>query len=83
MKIEKNMESIKDSFKLRKPFIVIYDGDDDGIYYYDAIRNRYQGEFGYISMEGMLEVIKHMELQDNYFIQLELVDEYGTKERKQ
>lgn len=81
MKIEKNMELIKRYLKLRKPFKVIYDGDDDGIYYYDSAKNRYQGEFGYIDLEGMVEIVKHMELGDNYFIQLEVIDEDNINKR--
>lgn len=81
MKIGKNMELIKRYLKLRKPFKVIYDGDDDGIYYYDSAKNRYQGEFGYIDLEGMVEIVKHMELGDNYFIQLEVIDEDNTNKR--
>lgn len=81
MKIEKNMELIKRYLKLRKPFKVIYDGDDDGIYYYDSARNRYQGEFGYLDLESMVEIVKHMELGDDYFIQLEVIDEDATDKR--
>ncbi len=81
MMIEKNMELIKRNLKLRKPFIVIYDGDDDGIYYYDSAKNRYQGEFGYLDMEGMVEIVKHMELGDDYFIQLMVIDENNTNKR--
>ena len=69
------MELIKKTLKERKPFKVIYDGDDDGIYYFDENKNRYQGEFGYLDIEAMVEIIKHMELNDNYFIQLELIGE--------
>lgn len=79
MKIEKNLELIRNNLKLRKPFIVIYDGDDDGIFYYDEIKNRYQGEFGYIDMEGMVEIVKHMEVEDNYFIQLKVINEDTVK----
>lgn len=81
MKIEKNMELIKEYLKLRKPFKVIYDGADDGIYYYDSARNRYQGEFGYLDLESMVEIVKHMELGDDYFIQLEVIDEDATDKR--
>lgn len=81
MKIVENLDLIKQYLKLRKPLIVIYDGEDDGIYYYDEIRNRYQGEFGYLDMESMIEIVKHMELGDDYFIKLEVLNESDTIKR--
>lgn len=81
MKIVENLDLIKQYLKLRKPLIVIYDGEDDGVYYYDEIRNRYQGEFGYLDMESMIEIVKHMELGDDYFIKLEVLNESDTIKR--
>lgn len=81
MKIVENLDLIRQYLKLRKPLIVIYDGEDDGIYYYDEIRNRYQGEFGYLDMESMIEIVKHMELGDDYFIKLEVLNESDTIKR--
>lgn len=74
MKKEKNMELFKKNLKDKKPFKVIYGGDDDGIFEYDKYKNRYQGEFGYIDLEGMLEAIKHMEMNKEWHIVLELID---------
>ena len=73
MKKEKNMELFRLNLKNRKPFKVIYGGDDDGIYFYDKSKNRYQGEIGYIDLEGMLEAIKHMEQKEDWHIVLELI----------
>ncbi len=81
MKIVENLDLIRKYLKLRKPLIVIYDGEDDGVYYYDEIRNRYQGEFGYLDMESMIEIVKHMELGDDYFIKLEVLNESDTIKR--
>ena len=75
MKKEKNMESFKEHLKQKKPFKVIYGGEDDGIFIYDSTKNRYQGEFGFIDIEGMLEAIKHMELNEDWHIVLELIDD--------
>ena len=75
MKKEKNLELFKKQLKDRKPFKVIYGGEDDGIYIYDKTKNRYQGEFGYIDLEGMLEAIKHMEQKEDWHIVLELIQD--------
>ena len=51
-----------------KPFKVIYDGEDFGIFTYE--NGRYQGEIGYIDIENMVRCIR----DDNYFIKVEIAN---------
>lgn len=78
MKIEENLKLIKKRLISREPLRVIYDGEDDGIYYYDETKKRYQGQFGYFDMESMIEIFKHMELGEEYFVKLEVPNEADT-----
>ena len=64
MKIDKNL-AFKHLME-RKPFKVVYDGEDFGIFKFE--NGRYQGEIGYIDLENMLRCIQ----DDNYFIKVEI-----------
>ena len=64
MKIDKNL-AFKNLVE-RKPFKVIYDGEDFDIFKFE--NGRYQGEIGYIDLENMLRCIQ----DDNYFIKVEI-----------
>ena len=65
MKIDKSL-AFKNLVE-RKPFKVIYEGVDFGIFTYE--NGRYQGEIGYIDLENMARCIQ----DDNYFIKLEII----------
>ena len=54
-----------------KPFKVIYDGDDFGIYKYNEKTNRYEGCIGYMEIPKMVEIIK----DKDSFINLEVANE--------
>ena len=63
------MLELMNNLKERKPFHVIYDGDDYGIYKYNNEKNRYEGVIGHIDLKDMLKIIKDKE----HFIKLEVI----------
>ena len=65
MKIDKSL-AFKNLIE-RKPFKVIYDGEDFGIFKYE--NGRYQSELGFIDLESMARCIQ----DDKYFIKLEII----------
>ena len=62
------MLELMNNLKERKPFHVIYDGDDFGIYEYNNETKRYEGAIGHIGLKEILEIIKDKE----HFIKLEV-----------
>ena len=50
----------------RKPFQVIYDGEDFGIYRFNEEKGRYEGVIGFIPLEEMVAIIK----DKDHFIKL-------------
>lgn len=60
------MLELMNNLKLRKPFRVIYDGEDFGIYEYK--NGRYEGVIGYIPLKEMVTIIK----DKDHFIKLEV-----------
>lgn len=62
------MLELMNNLKERRPFNVIYDGDDFGIYEYNNETKRYEGTIGHIGLKEMLEIIKDKE----HFIKLEV-----------
>ena len=73
MKNEKNTELIKQHLKDRKKFKVFINDKDFGVFYYDSKKEIYQGEFGFLTLESMINAIKHID--EDCFIKLEIVDE--------
>jgi len=65
-----SVKKIKEDLELHKPFKVIYDGEDFGIYKYNPNKNWYEGVIGHIPMDKMLQAI----VDQNYFIKLESVE---------
>ena len=63
------MLELLNNLKERKPFHVIYDGDDFGIYEYNEEKERYEGVIGHLKLKDMLEIIKDKE----NFIKLEVI----------
>lgn len=63
------MLELLNNLKERKPFHVIYDGDDFGIYKYNEEKERYEGAIGHLKLKDMLEIIKNKE----HFIKLEVI----------
>lgn len=68
MKIRNDLELLKKHLEGKKDFKVIFDGEDFGIYKYDADRNAYVGEIGNIALSGMIQAIE----DKSYHIQLEI-----------
>lgn len=65
------MQELLNNLKERKPFHVIYDGDDFGIYNFNKEKQRYEGIIGHIDLKAMVGIIK----DKNSFIKLEVVNE--------
>ena len=61
----KNVDKLVSNLRNRKPFKIIYDGEDFGTYIYNQEKNRYEGVIGHIDLEAMYRAIK----DNNYFIQ--------------
>lgn len=61
---------IKRDLELHKPFRIIFDGEDYGIYTYQEETNRYIGAIGYIPMESMLRAVT----DGSYIIQAKPVE---------
>lgn len=68
MKSEKSTTLIK-HLNQRGDFKVFFDGEYEDIYKFDEEKNRYQGFFGYITLEAMVQAIE----DEEYFIKLEIV----------
>ena len=66
-KTKEDLELDKKHLEERKPFKVIYDGEDFGIFKYE--NGRYQSELGFIDLESMARCIQ----DDKYFIKLEII----------
>lgn len=62
------MLELLNNLKERKPFHVIYDGEDFGIYHYNQDQDRYEGTIGYIPLQEMVQIIKDYK----HFIKLEI-----------
>lgn len=65
------MLELMNNLKDRKPFHIIYDGEDFGIYTFNNETNRYEGVIGHIGLKEMLEIIKDKE----HFIKLRSVED--------
>ena len=63
-----NILELMNNLKERKPFKVIYDGEDYGIYHYNPDKDRYEGCIGHIPMKEMAKIIK----DKDHFIKLEI-----------
>ena len=63
------MLELMNNLRDRKPFRVIYDGEDFGVYIFNERKQRYEGVIGYIDIKGVLEIIKDKE----HFIKLEVI----------
>ena len=61
------MLELLNNLKDRKPFKVIYDGEDFGIYRYNQEKDRYDGCIGHIPLTEMVKIIK----DKDHFIKLE------------
>ena len=62
----KNEEELVSRLERRKPFGIVYDGEDFGIYKFNYNNNWYEGMIGHINIESMYRAIKDR----SYFIQV-------------
>ena len=66
----KNVDKLVYDLKERKPFRIIYDGLDYGIYKFNESKNWYEGIIGHIDLENMYRAIK----DNTYFIQADEIE---------
>ena len=70
-KIESNMDLKLQNFNEKKPFNLIYDGDNWGIYEFNEEKQKYEGFMGSFENETIIRAIK----DSNYFIKVELIED--------